>query len=409
MFCSRMQASAQEEAETEYEKVVEFISSHLSDFKKEYNKENKEEPLQAVRVEKHALVYILDSEEYGVYLDFNDDKGYLVTSLNYDLYEIKTKGDLSYLKDVDFTYYSTFDGFLYHDGSSYQKYIKEGLTRQSEVVYKYNGQSGDGESNIYDINEYVADRYSSNSTLDEKNVDAMNYFQPALMKQTSYYLKYTSSDGGYHYDDFKTENNCALTAAFNVMNSWQKLGLCNNLPAYSDRRNIKELIKQDPDYKYYGVGEETVGHDFYWAVNSDNVLMNMFELYYQARLYAVEREGYEPELGFTSTKTKNTMAYTLNKYGYNMDVKVSTNLSDVISSLASGRAVFMGIANSQSYGAAHAVSLLGYYKYTYKTGVWIFAQTHTAYFFLIHSSQDNNIVYFDPNCNSKAVYEFIYV
>ncbi|MDE6656906.1 MAG: hypothetical protein K2J85_07935, partial [Anaeroplasmataceae bacterium] len=137
-----VQAEASEETlKNKCSQIIEFIGKHLATFKEEYNKLN-EEALEAKTIEGYSLVYIIDAKSYGVYIDFNEDNGYLVTSFTFDLYAIETSGDIDYLKDVDFTYYSVVDGFLYHDGTSYQKYTKE--TREAERVYGYNGQSGTG-------------------------------------------------------------------------------------------------------------------------------------------------------------------------------------------------------------------------------------------------------------------------
>lgn len=405
---SGLKVSASEEIVSDYDSVVNYISNHLTDFKKEYNKNHIKEPLRATNVEHHCLVYILDVNEYGVYLDFNDDRGYLVTSFNLDLFELNTSEDLEYLKDLNFTYYSTFDGFLYDDGNSYKKYI-DNLDSADEIIYSYNGQDEDGESKITNLQEYMSDRYPSYK-LEEKQESAVyeQMYIPTNMYRTSYYLKYISNDGGYIYDSYKTESNCALTAAFNVMSSWKKSGIYLNLPSKAATRDVRNLIKDDPDYKYYGVGEDMVGHDFYWSVNDDNVLMNFPELYYQLRLYAVTNKGYDPELGLTTSKAKDTMEHVIKEHEYSQSLKMTTSLSNVIESLQQGRAVFMGISNSTSYVEDHAVALLGYQKYSYKTGVWIFEKTHIAYFLLIDDGQINSVIYFDPNCNSNLSYEFIY-
>ncbi len=408
-FCfmySGLKVSASEEIVSDYDSVVNYISNHLTDFKKEYNKNHIKEPLRATNVEHHCLVYILDVNEYGVYLDFNDDRGYLVTSFNLDLFELNTSEDLEYLKNLNFTYYSTFDGFLYDDGNSYKKY-NEKLDNIDEKVYSYNGQASSGESNIYDIQEYMSDRYPSYK-LEETREELVDNYICTKMYRTSYYLKHISHDGGYTYSGYETESNCALTAAFNVMSSWKKSGIYLNLPSKAATRDVRNLIKDDPDYKYYGVGEDMVGHDFYWSVNDDNVLMNFPELYYQLRLYAVTNKGYGPELGLTTSKVKDTMEHVIKEHEYSQSLKMTTSLSNVIESLQQGRAVFMGVSNSISYVEDHAVALLGYQKYSYKTGVWIFEKTHIAYFFLIDDGQSDFECYFDPNCNSNLSYEFIY-
>ena len=356
---SGLKVSASEEIVSDYDSIVNYISNHLTDFKKEYNKNHIKEPLRATNVEHHCLV-------------------------------------------------STFDGFLYDDGNSYKKYI-DNLDSADEIIYSYNGQDEDGESKITNLQEYMSDRYPSYK-LEEKQESAVyeQMYIPTNMYRTSYYLKYISNDGGYIYDSYKTESNCALTAAFNVMSSWKKSGIYLNLPSKAATRDVRNLIKDDPDYKYYGVGEDMVGHDFYWSVNDDNVLMNFPELYYQLRLYAVTNKGYDPELGLTTSKAKDTMEHVIKEHEYSQSLKMTTSLSNVIESLQQGRAVFMGISNSTSYVEDHAVALLGYQKYSYKTGVWIFEKTHIAYFLLIDDGQINSVIYFDPNCNSKLVHEFIY-
>lgn len=406
LFNTSFRASAQEELQDEYGQVVNYISSHLSEFKTEYNQGRTTELLNATSIEKHCIVYIIDSNEYGVYLDFNDDKGYLVTSLDYTLYTLNTTEDLPYLKNVDFAYYSVIDGFLYHNGTSFQKF-QEKQSRSAEILYGYNGQGESGEGDIYDIDEYIADRYPSYKLEEtqEKACVETDYVATRLGK-LSYYIKYISYDGGYHYTERQTENNCALVAAYNALKTWQP-NHYTSLPSTSAITNMVYLINQDPDYQYYGVGEETVGHDFYWAVNDSSILSKIPTLFYRLRLYAVEL-GYEPIMGFSTENTRISMQNTLNYYGYNKTLNKSTNFSDVITTLQDGRGVFMGIANSQTYPGNHAVALLGYKKYSYKTGVWIFQQTHIAYFYLIDDAKTITEIYFDPNCNSKVYYEFIY-
>lgn len=388
--------------------LINFITEHLTEFKEEYNKLN-EEVLEAVGVEGYSLVYIIDAESYGVYIDFNEDNGYLVSSFTLDLYALETKGDIEYLKDVDFTYYSVIDGFLYHDGTSYQKYIKE--ARQSEMVYKYNGQSSSGEGGIYNITSYMADRYPSYTLV--SSYEDMLYegkYISSDMFTTSYYIKKISTDGGYTYDQVQSESNCALTADFNVMSSWRQMGYYNEFPLKTVYIDMREKIKSDPNYAVYGTGVGGVGIDSYWTTNSEYNLKTMYELYYYCNYYATQAKHYTPESGLTTDQARDVFIFCTSQYtGGTKYPKKSTNFSDVMSSLQEGRAVFMGVSGSKTFGGDHAVALLGYRQYSYKSGVWIFSQTKTAYFFMIDDGQIEAVTYFDPNCNSKLSYEFIYV
>ncbi|MDE6407304.1 MAG: hypothetical protein K2K48_02825, partial [Anaeroplasmataceae bacterium] len=382
-FTGGVQAEASEETlRNSCEKIVDFIKTHLKEFKEEYNKLN-EEPLKAVGIEGYSLVYIIDSKEYGVYLDFNGDNGYLVSSFTFNLHAIETKGDIEYLKDVDFTYYSVVDGFLYHDGTSYQKYIKE--TREAEKVYKYNGQGSTGEGDIYHLGDYIADRYPSynQEEVHRKTIDVGNYINTDMMR-TSYFIKKVSKDGGYTYNYTESEANCAITAAFNVMSSWRQMGYFPKLPLKTVTRDIREEIKQDPNYAAYGTGVGGVGIDSYWTTNREGKLEIMPELYYYARYYAVEAKKYTPESGLTTSQAKGIFTFITTQYvAGTIYADTSTNFSDVMELLQAGKAVFMGVSGSKTFGGDHAVALLGYYKYSYKSGVWIFAQTKTAYFYVI--------------------------
>lgn len=60
-------------------------------------------------------VYVVSTDQKGVYIDFNDDNGYMVIVDNYSVLAFETSGDLKYLKNLEYTYYSIYDGFLYTD------------------------------------------------------------------------------------------------------------------------------------------------------------------------------------------------------------------------------------------------------------------------------------------------------
>ncbi|MDE5546899.1 MAG: hypothetical protein K2I88_05490, partial [Anaeroplasmataceae bacterium] len=216
-------------------------------------------------------------------------------------------------------------------------------------------------------------------------------------------------DGGYTYNYSESESNCALTADFNVMSSWKLMGFFDKFPLKTVTKDMREKVKEDPNYAVYGTGTGGVGIESYWTINREGLLQNMPELYYYARYYAVAAKNYTPESGLTTTHAKEVITFCTNQYvGGTIYPKTSTNFSDIMDRLQNGRAVFMGVSGSQTFGGDHAVALLGYYKYTYKSGVWIFAQTKTAYFYVIDDGQIEAVTYFDPNCNSKLSYEFIY-
>ena len=284
-------------------------------------------------------------------------------------------------------------------------------TREAEIVYGYNGQRGSGEGGIYDLYEYMADRYPSYNQEEEhiKTILEGSYTTTDMLSN-SYYIKKISKDGGYTYNYSESEANCALTADFNVMTSWKQMGYYDQFPLKKVTRDMREEIKEDPNYAKYGTGVGGVGIESYWTTNWDSRLQYVSELYYFENYYAVAAKKYTPESGLTTEAAKAVISFCTVQYmgGHNYP-GTTTNFADVMERLQNGQAVFMGVAGSKTFGGNHAVALLGYYRYSYKSGVWIFAQTKTAYFYVIDDGQIDGITYFDPNCNSKLSYEFIYL
>lgn len=404
-----IRALANDDVETQIEAMAEYIDHHFTEFKKAYNSAN-DTPLTASRVDSFGLVYILDAGEVGIYLDFDGENGYLVSTLSYELYAVETTGDASCLNDMDVTlYYSILDGFLYHDGVSYQKCGSTEVHNDSVVMYGYAGQYGSGEARIYNINDYTADRYPSYTLEEEHRKAAFAYTVGyRTMRDLSIYVHFISLDGGINYG-ITYENNCALYTVYNVVTSWGEVGYMSGIPSrLSYKEDFSENITRDPLYQQYGTGSGGIGIDSYWELNNESYLERIPQVYYWTRYYAIQNGYYNPGQGMTTASAINLFPMITNHYGSTRYVNKTTNFADVLPALDKGYAVFMGIANSQSFGEAHAVAAFGYKKYSKTTGVWIFQQKHTAYFFMIDDGYYATTDYFDLTCNSKVSYEFLY-
>ncbi|MDE7263787.1 MAG: hypothetical protein K2N64_03920 [Anaeroplasmataceae bacterium] len=418
-----MNAHASEsEFATNEKMVVDLLATHLNEFKIEYN-EKFDECFEATGIEGYCSAYLVDANQYGVYIDFNGENGYLVTTFDLEIYGMETTGDLSYLKNEDFVYYSSVDGFLYFDGSQYQKYgpqerqagmVFKNTTlvneRDANPVYGYAGQSGSGEGEIYNLDKYVADRYPSYKLVKKNDAIFRAGYTPLSMRQTSYFCKWISTNGGNSYNQMQTEHSCAILAAVNVMRAWKKTNFFPNFPEDSEIIDVREEIQRDDIYLYdtYGTGHGGIGIDSYWTANSDSVLSAEPKLYYWARYYATAACHYTPVSGMTTPYVRTLFTACTTQFRQTQYSRDTTNFTDIMYNLDEGKAVFMGVANSTSFGEDHAVALLGYAQYTYTTGVWIFSKTHTAYFYLIDDGRYNTVEYFDPNCNSKLSYEFVF-
>ena len=384
--------------------VKNFLLANLDEFKKQYH-ENYDDTLSVDSFEGYTLVYVIDKEKYAVYIDFNDDNGYILISLDLIIYKLENKGDLDYLKNVKFAYYSILDGFLYKKDGLYHSFVTPKETDKS-VQYGYEGQTGDGDGYIWNIDKYVSDRYSNYTLKNSYDYCATSIdYVPIVQSEVNYYRKYISKDNGNTYPFLQSEQSCALVAATNVMYSWRNTGIIPQLPAPTwPCVNIEAQRRAESIYSTYGTGTGGIGIEFYWKSTS---LTEAPEVYAVARAYAVAEKGYTPERGLTADEAMATMIHTVGVYNLVIKPKTSPHFADVMLFLRNDRAVFLGISNSSSYGN-HAVALLGYREYTYKKTWWFVETEETAYFYIILDGIKRYVSYFDPNTTAYPSFEFVY-
>ena len=122
LLSSKMTTKAAEiNLDEKCQEVVNFLSENITEFRNEYNASH-EDKLNVTSFEGYTLVYVIDYDTYGVYIDFNDDNGYILTSFDYEIYDLQTTGDLEYMKNVSFSSYHTVDGFIVDNGTTYSHY-----------------------------------------------------------------------------------------------------------------------------------------------------------------------------------------------------------------------------------------------------------------------------------------------
>lgn len=375
--------------------ILNFLTKNIDEFQYQYNLtlNQQEEQLDINGFEGYSLIYILDNDSYGIYIDFNDNQGYILLSFDFIIYELCTSGDLDYLKNVSFAYYYSADGFLYKTEQSYERYNKN----QNQLYNANNSRSGTTyDGSITNIDNYVSSNYPDYTYV--QTVAKVGSYGIGMQLHTSYYVKVTTGEP-------RPEDNCPLNAIYNVTNSWQKNGILPNIPSEYERVDWLSTIEQDKFYQEYGTGQP--GNGDYWTVNRDYAYNPMPALYDRIRRYAIVNFKYEPiGTGLSLDQCAITINYIAHYFDYSdFQPLRSTAFYDVTSKLADGRAVFLGVNNSQTYGN-HAMCVVGYKQYSYKTGWWVFQQTKTAYFYLIDDGLTESLVYFDPN--RSAVCEFIY-
>ena len=405
------------------EECVDFIEENFSQVISEYNIAHQAEGIicEATFIEGQSKIYMTDLDKYGIYLDFNDNNGYLLVTEDYNLYEFESVGDLSYLKNIELAYYNSFDGFMYLDSetgllekyeyvdntSEYYKSCDTTELSSDEELIGAAGQDGSGDGHIYDIDAYVAAVYPD--YVYESRYMITDY-QWIYQWNTSVYRQATSS--GY-----SSEGNCVINATYSMLNDWFRRGKFQWMP--SGTTNYSSLVTSDRQYSTYG----TSTYDG-WTTNTTARLSNMPTLYLELRDYAIDY-GYLPENGMQSKYIVDMVGKVASSRGYTFNmIKTSSFDENVKYQLDTNCACVISVQGSSTYGN-HAMGLYGYVKYTYTSGWWIFKTTKDKYFYVVddgHSYKQGNsnytynfvgvntpVCYFDPNTDAEPSLTFFYL
>ncbi len=410
--------------------LISFVESNFATFVREYNAsiENTADGLKASYVEYTNYTYIVEDKTYGVYFDFDEDNGYTLISKDYVIYELETCCDLVELRDYDSLFYSRADGFEYLDeDGTLQCIINKDpdaycyTENADDAIYPGQKEAGDGEIESASIGDYVKERYPD-SEYETKNEKLASSFDCEVMHNTSYYERQICDENGNDLEGRYTEGNCGLNSTYNVIRSWGKCSLIKGVD-YTSTTDVYKTIKSDPLYQEYGtkiirsveVDEDeaktysskgTVTQYYYWEPNYQYRLEVMPTLYTNIRAYAIDKYDYTPESGIKAAKIPNIIEKVLsNYYGVKVSVSYKSNVSKAIEAIDEGHAVHLSIAGSSTY-KNHGVVLIGYQKYTYEGGWWVFSSTKDAYFYQIADGWHNEPMYFDPNTNASPSLHF---
>lgn len=375
-----IKATAQEQEP--YQKcleIKEYLASNFNRLKNDYNAYHEDE-LSAESIEGFSLIRILDEDCYGIYVDFNEYHGYMLMSFDFRVYEIKTIGDLEYLKNVKLAYYHTMDGFMYeHEG----KLVQYNEISTGEVELNGVGQFGSGEGMIYSLSSYIADQYPG-AVLEGIHEDALlSYPFNTSQLRTSYYtIKKGTSE--------KPEDNCAITAAFNVLTALHYMNFMPGVPDKSDTVDLSIIVVVDQFYDDYGTGNNSKGY----TVNNKEYLRKTYETYRVIRNYAVKNLGYTPVHGLTPSQSRTLLDYGSSHYSHPVNWRQETTFSSIRGALDNGQAVFLGLVNSKDYGN-HAAAVLGYRKYSVTTNWGSYTSTTNYYFLALDDGIYSDPVYYD--------------
>lgn len=367
------------------ESVSEFIVENLSELGKEYNNtlEEGELSFNATSCEFSIPVHITTTNQDAVYLDFDGNNGYMIVADEYNVIACETTGDLEYLKGLENTYYSLFDGFVYYeDGKTVafnrptytQEEIDEFLKTELKGSDSYDGQSTKGDDGeIYDPDKYVADRYDSDYKVDEEN----------LLKDFDYILQYNLSSY-YNYVDGRkfSEGNCSLVSAYVVLNYLRKIGKYPTLP----NDNVWVDATRDSFYSKYN-------KDADYDVHEKKLLPR---LYKEIRDYCIKEFGYEFD-GTNPFNITDIIEDNARKFGARVtaDHHIIYSFEDeVVDQIDKGYPSLWNMAMSSTYGD-HTTVVTGYK--VYKKVKKILGIKFNSYVKLLalHDNWNSSVRYFD--------------
>ena len=87
----------------------------------------------------------------------------------------------------------------------------------------------------------------------------------------------------------------------------------------------------------------------------------------------------------------------------------SSKVSTAINQIDNNKACYLTVNGSLTY-FDHAMVLIGYHKYSYESGWWIFKSKSYAYFFEVADGWDtSHSQFFDPNLSNELSMDFIYL
>lgn len=393
----------------ECEQVTAVINDNINTFVEAYNATVEDNRfLYATSVEFHDIIYLVEDQCYGTYIDFDGDNGYVVSTGNYEIYDMQVSGDLDYLRATDKDiYFSRVDGFLYTDSDGRLLRFKDSSAQNGDdktqltelyapvksdsTVYPGQYKAGDGRIDPAKIDEYVAARYPEyNYKISVQKLSSS--FKCEEQDSFGYYVKTVFSGGSIsHYG----EGNCALTAGYSILNSWRSNGYVRYLSDYTV--DLTTSIKNDILYPTYGTGEiiEEGSLEYNWSTN-DRYLDKIPQLYTELRDYAVKTFGYTPESGLSHINTLSTMRHVCIMHNNSISINYTSSLTSVLNYLEERKACLLTFENSSTYGD-HAVALLGYRMYERETGWWIFKKYKQIYLYEIADGWINKPKFFDPN------------
>ena len=397
--------------------VAAFIQNNLETFVQKYNqsREDESEYLHASSVERTKIVNLIEDENYGAYIDFDGDNGYVVVTGDYTIYDLQTEGDLDYLDNAANIYYG-YGKFHWLDQNGTLQLFAEAESAPIPAEQPvYDGNAGkDGDGVIINLSEYANANYSNYTYEGNRfggNKVAFNY---ATQESLSYYLWNACNAMGTILDYTpQYEENCSLAAMYNIFKNWGQYGKLN-VP-YATTLNLNDAIENDPLYATYGnkivpfIDSRGNTNYRYWITDNGN-LRAMPAVYDKIRSYTISgsyipaKDFYKPDEGFNSDYVPTIIELTADYYdpGAGAFMYYTYSEGNALMSIKNGKAAYLSLNNDPVY-INHAVAIIDYHYYTYTSGWWIFKTTDEVFILEIADSWNDFPTYYDIEKNPNTL------
>ncbi|HBD05957.1 MAG TPA: hypothetical protein DCY93_00910 [Firmicutes bacterium] len=210
------QNDAQKIVGKDHDSIACFIEDNLEQFKTEYHNAMNDFSFNPSYVENKYEVYLIDSESYSTFLDFDGNNGYMLVADNYELLDFKTEGQLDYFNygyevcyspDTNYCfYYETEERYIPFSAINYLGQEPEDIMR-GKCLFDYDiteyTTRKDGNI-IHDYEYYMNKRYGSKYKYVSSTGYSNRYSFPTQMDYSFYSL-----------DGDNAEGNCGLAALYN--------------------------------------------------------------------------------------------------------------------------------------------------------------------------------------------------
>ena len=348
----------------------------------------------------YSPVYLVDTKSFGLYLDFIGNGGYAIIDKEF-IYDC----DLEIFLDIninDKLIYetSTGIGIINNNEIEYLNIPERKAAKEIRLDKSYINSKGE----INDITSYIYYNYP-NYELAGDYVFTKSY--TSYMFDTSLYCLWRNNSA---YPSV-SEGNCAMNAIYNML---RNLYVCQNFldeQTYLGQKfheldyaiNFEEVIENDVLFNEYGTGTKTEikdGTTYTWKPNNLTTISNLYLIVRNAGL----EYDFSPDTGFDTRIWGELLTQDIGFLcGVNLDARVEPSPAFALENAQKGIPSVISISGSKIYGN-HAVTMFGYYTYSYEEKVLWWTEKKFSNFYQIDSGWNgtkeiinyNDQIWLDP-------------